>query len=108
MLDEDSLAIVMSVSGKVGHTELLKETEFKDYAPMISSLGAPFSQTLNNEEYILSQYDIVSDKNKSKMPSSSGGNPQRMRLKVLMVIKVLKFLKVIKVKDKYGKAELSF
>jgi hypothetical protein len=38
-------------------------------------------------------------KNKSRMPSSSGGNPQRMRLKVL---------KVIKVKDKYGKAELSF
>jgi len=48
------------------YSSLLQETEFKDYAPMISSLGAPFSQTLNNEEYILSQYDIVSDKDKSK------------------------------------------
>ena len=51
------------------YSSLLQETEFKDYAPMISSLGAPFSQTLNNEEYILSQYDIVSDKNKSKFAS---------------------------------------
>ena len=51
------------------YTSLLQETEFKDYAPMISSLSAPFSQSLNNNDYILSQYDLVSDKNKSKLPT---------------------------------------
>ena len=49
------------------YTSLLNETEFKEYAPMIATLSAPFSQSLNNEEYILSQYDIVSDNNKSKV-----------------------------------------
>jgi len=51
------------------YTALLKETEFKDYAGMVESLSSPFSQSLSNSEYILSQYDIVSDKEKSKIAS---------------------------------------
>ena len=49
------------------YTALLQETDFKDYASMISSLSAPFSQSLDNNDYILEQYDIVSDRNKSKL-----------------------------------------
>ena len=49
------------------YTSLLKETEFKDYSSMIEGLGSSFSQSIDNEEYILSQYDIVSDKDKSKI-----------------------------------------
>lgn len=49
------------------YTSLLKETEFKDYAGMVESLSSPFSQALDNEEYILSQYDIISDPENSKV-----------------------------------------
>ena len=49
------------------YSSLLKETEFKGYAGMVEGLSSPFSQSLDNEEYILSQYDIVSDKEKSKV-----------------------------------------
>ena len=51
------------------YTSLLKETEFKDYASMVDTISSPFSQSLSNSEYILSQYDIVSDKSKSKVAS---------------------------------------
>ena len=49
------------------YTSLLKETEFKDYAGMVETLSSPFSQALDNEEYLLSQYDIVSNKETSKI-----------------------------------------
>ena len=49
------------------YTSLLQETDFKDYAPMIATLSAPFSQSINNPDYILSQYDIVSNPNTSKI-----------------------------------------
>lgn len=52
------------------YTSLLEETEFSEYSSMISSLSSSFSQSLDNEEYILSQYDIVSDKEKSKVASA--------------------------------------
>jgi len=51
------------------YTSLLEETEFAAYSSMISSLSSSFSQSLDNEDYILSQYDIVSDKEKSKIAS---------------------------------------
>ena len=41
--------------------------EFKDFSTIISQLSAPMSQSFDNEEYILSQYDIVSDRNTSKI-----------------------------------------
>ena len=49
------------------YTSLLEETEFADYSGMIASLSSSFSQSLDNEEYILSQYDIVSNKETSKI-----------------------------------------
>lgn len=49
------------------YTSLLEETEFKDYAGMVESVSSSFAQSLDNEEYILSQYDIVSDKAISKV-----------------------------------------
>ncbi len=49
------------------YTSLLKETEFKDYASMVSQLSSPFSQSLNNKDYLLTQYDIISDSSKSKV-----------------------------------------
>ena len=51
------------------YTSLLKQTEFADYAPMIDQLSQPFAQSIDNEDYLLQQYDIVSDKNKSKIAS---------------------------------------
>jgi putative ABC transport system permease protein len=51
------------------YTSLLKQTEFADYAPMIDQLSQPFAQSIDNEEYLLQQYNIVSDKNKSKIAS---------------------------------------
>ena len=49
------------------YTDLLKETEFKDYADMVGSLQSPFSESLSNTDYILSQYDIVSNPDTSKI-----------------------------------------
>ena len=40
------------------YTSLLEETEFKDYSGMIGSLSSSFSQSLDNSDYLLSQYDI--------------------------------------------------
>lgn len=52
------------------YTSLLEETEFKEYSSMIASLSSSFSQSLANEEYILSQYDIISDKKTSKIATN--------------------------------------
>lgn len=52
------------------YTSLLKETDFKDYAPMVAQLSSPFSQSLNNTNYLLGQYDIVSNPNTSKIASN--------------------------------------
>jgi len=51
------------------YTSLLEETEFKDYSGMIGSLSSSFSQSLDNSDYLLSQYDIVSNKDTSKIAS---------------------------------------
>ena len=52
------------------YTSLLEETEFKEYSGMISSLSSSFSQSLSNSDYILSQYDIVSNKETSKVANN--------------------------------------
>lgn len=41
------------------YTSVLKETEFKDYASYISQLDSVMEQAPNNNEYILSQYDLL-------------------------------------------------
>ena len=52
------------------YTSLLEETEFKAYSGMIANLGASLSQSLSNNDYILSQYDVVSDKETSRVASN--------------------------------------
>lgn len=49
------------------YSSLLGETEFKDYSKMVETLSSPMAQSLPNSDYILSQYDIISDKEKSKI-----------------------------------------
>ena len=65
---QDSRLISISAITKI-YTSLLKDTEFKEYAGMVDTISSPFSQSLSNSEYILSQYDVVSDKEKSKVAS---------------------------------------
>ena len=51
------------------YSSLLQQTEFKDYSGMIAQLSQPFDQTIDNAEYLLEQYEIVSDPSKSKVAS---------------------------------------
>ena len=44
------------------YTSVMKETEFKDQATLISSLSATFMQAPNDNEYILSQYKLLDGK----------------------------------------------
>lgn len=52
-----SLAVI-----KNAYQSLLSETEFKDSAILISTLSQSISQSLDNEEYIMKQYDLLSGK----------------------------------------------
>ncbi len=53
------------------YTCMLKNTELKQYASYVSSLDDSFSQLPNNTDFILSQYDIISDKNNSYIPTKA-------------------------------------
>jgi len=46
------------------YSSILQETEFKDYASLISTLAPNFSQLPNNPDYILTQYDLVGEGSK--------------------------------------------
>ena len=46
------------------YTSLLKETDFKDYADYVGMLTPSFAQISNNENYILSQYNLVGEGSK--------------------------------------------
>lgn len=49
--------------------KMLQETEeFKDYASFVSQVANVFSQYPNNPDFILEQYDIISDPETSYMP----------------------------------------
>ncbi len=50
------------------YTTMLQQTPFGEYSSFISTLAQPLDQSLNNEEYILEQYEIVSNKEKSYLP----------------------------------------
>ena len=52
-----SLSSLMTVA-----SEIISKTEYSSYASIISSMNNTFSQSLNNEEYLLQQYDIVEGK----------------------------------------------
>ena len=62
--DEDNDKMVprtreISVSGINSiYTSVLGSTQFGDYAQMITALTSPLMQTLPNEEFLLSQYDV--------------------------------------------------
>lgn len=53
------------------YVSMLKNTTLKDYASYVSSLGDSFSQLPNNTDFILSQYDIISDKDQSYIPTKA-------------------------------------
>jgi len=44
------------------YTQILNETDVKDYSSYITQLASSFEQAPNNNEYILSQYDLLSGK----------------------------------------------
>ena len=50
---------------------MLKLTEYKDLSSYLSILGDAFMQAPSSEDFILSQYDIVSDINTSKVASDA-------------------------------------
>lgn len=43
-------------------TAILSKTDYSSYSSIISSMSSTFCQSLENEEYVLSQYDIVEGK----------------------------------------------
>ncbi len=60
----------MSISGILNtYTSMLQKTDFGSYAPFVTSIAKPFDQSLNNVDYILEQYDIVSDPTISHIPT---------------------------------------
>lgn len=61
-----SLSAIMQV-----YTGLLKTTKFKEYAGFIASLSSSFNQLIDNDDFILSQYEIVSDPKTSKLPKNA-------------------------------------
>ncbi len=53
------------------YTDLLGQTEFKSYASYIPMFTERFDQMPDDKDFILSQYDIVSDPQKSKFPTEA-------------------------------------
>lgn len=50
---------------------LLETTDYKDYASMISLVSESFSQAPDNKDFILSQYDVLSDPSTSKIATEA-------------------------------------
>ena len=44
------------------YTSILQKTDYSEYSTLISTLSNPFAQAPDNEDYILSQYDVLSGK----------------------------------------------
>ena len=58
----DSEAKNISVTALTAmYTSILKETDFKDYADYVGMLVPSFAQLPPNDEYVLSQYDLVGE-----------------------------------------------
>ncbi len=53
------------------YTSLLKQTSFAEYSALIPMLKNEFKQAPLNEDFILSQYEFLSDKDKSKIPTEA-------------------------------------
>ncbi len=60
---------LMSLSGMTQvFSSMLQQTDFSEYSMLIPTIAQPLDQSLNNEEYILNQYEIVSDEETSYLP----------------------------------------
>lgn len=53
------------------YTDLLGQTDFKQYSSYIPMFTERFRQLPGNKDFVLSQYDIVSDPKKSKFPTEA-------------------------------------
>lgn len=61
----------MSLSAAIEiYTAMLKQTDYSDYASYISAFTESFMIAPDSEEFILSQYDIVSSKENSKIANN--------------------------------------
>ena len=61
---------IMSLSAaKTVYTNMLSKTEYKGYSTYINALSDTFAQMPNNPDFILSQYDVVSNPETSKIPT---------------------------------------
>ena len=60
--DEKSYGNLSITAIKQIYTSILQKTDYAEYSTIISSLSNPFAQAPDNEEYILSQYDVLSGK----------------------------------------------
>lgn len=50
----------VSISGiKARYSSIMQKTQFSEQSSLIASLGEIFMQAIDNEEYILSQYDVI-------------------------------------------------
>lgn len=50
------------------YTDMLQHTEYKKYSSFISMFTDTFRRILDNEDFVMSQYEFVSDKEKSHFP----------------------------------------
>ena len=66
---QEELTSLSSILTK--YMKMLENTQYKDLSSYLSILGDTFMQAPNNEDFILSQYDIVSDASKSKVATEA-------------------------------------
>ena len=60
--DKESEAKNISIKNLVDiYTAILEKSEFKDYASFVTTLVPSFKQAPNNTDYLLSQYDVLSE-----------------------------------------------
>jgi len=64
--DMVSLATIQQI-----YTSILEQTEFSGYSSLITSLDNVFNQLPNNQEYVLSQYDIIAQASGKGYPSAA-------------------------------------
>ena len=66
---QEELTSLSSILTK--YMKMLENTQYKDLSSYLSILGDTFMQAPNNEDFILSQYDIISDASKSKVATEA-------------------------------------
>ena len=69
LTDEENV-MSLSVANQM-YTSILEATEYSEFAGYISMVTQGFSEAPDNPDFILSQYDIISDKSKSKIATEA-------------------------------------